>query len=131
IPFVRPYASLPFDEIIAQVDGNITGGVREIVLTGVNIGHYGMTPVDTIENIASDRHWRMGKLYERTPGHPDLSDLIDAILGRLPQGTRLRISSIEPEDIDDRFYTQLQHPCMAPHVHLPLQSGSDGVLTEM
>ncbi|MCB1217410.1 MiaB/RimO family radical SAM methylthiotransferase [bacterium] len=131
IPFVRPYASLPFDEIIAQVDGNIAGGVREIVLTGVNIGHYGMTPVDTIENIASDKHWRMGKLYERTPGHPDLSDLMDSILNRLPQGTRLRISSIEPEDIDDRFYAQLRHPRMAPHVHLPLQSGSDGVLTEM
>jgi threonylcarbamoyladenosine tRNA methylthiotransferase MtaB len=131
IPFVRPYASLPFADLLAQVDDNIAGGVREIVLTGVNIGHYGMTPVDTIENIASDKHWRMGKLYERTPGHPDLSDLIDAILTRLPEGTRLRISSIEPEDIDDRFYEQLRHPRMAPHVHMPLQSGSDFVLAEM
>lgn len=131
IPFVRPYASLPFDEIMQQVDDNIAGGVKEIVLTGVNIGHYGMTPVDTIENIASDKHWRMGKLYERTPGHQDLSDLIDAILSRLPEGTRLRISSIEPEDIDDRFYAQLRHPRMAPHVHMPLQSGSDFVLGEM
>ncbi len=131
IPFVRPYASLPFGEIMQQVNDNIAGGVKEVVLTGVNIGHYGLTPVDTIENIASDRHWKMGKLYRRTPGHPDLSDLIDAILDRLPEGTRLRISSIEPEDIDDRFYSQLRHPRMAPHVHMPLQSGSDGVLTEM
>jgi threonylcarbamoyladenosine tRNA methylthiotransferase MtaB len=131
IPFVRPYASRPFGELLDEVDRRIDEGYRELVLTGVNIGHYGMTPVDTLENIASDKHWRRGKLYERLPGHATFFDLVDAILDRLPDDVRLRISSIEPEDIEERFYEQFRHPRMCPHLHLPLQSGSDAVLSEM
>ncbi|MCH7471508.1 MiaB/RimO family radical SAM methylthiotransferase [bacterium] len=131
IPFVRPYASRPFEEILEEVERRVEAGFRELVLTGVNIGHYGMTPVDTVENIASDKYWRRSKLYTRAAGHPTFFDLVDAILERLPCGVRLRISSIEPEDIDDRFFGQLQHPRMCPHLHLPLQSGSDKVLSGM
>ena len=131
IPFVRPYASRPFSEVLDEVDRRVADGIRELVLTGVNIGHYGMTPVDTKEAIASDKYWQRSKIYRKVDGHPSLFDLIDAILARLPEGHRLRISSIEPEDIDERFYEQLAHPRMCPHLHLPLQSGSDTVLAEM
>jgi threonylcarbamoyladenosine tRNA methylthiotransferase MtaB len=100
-------------------------------LTGVNIGHYGMTPIDSKEAIASDKYWQRSKLYAKVEGHPSLFDLIDAVLARLPEGHRLRISSIEPEDIEARFFEQLSHPRMCPHLHLPLQSGSDKVLGDM
>jgi threonylcarbamoyladenosine tRNA methylthiotransferase MtaB len=138
IPFVRPYASRPFDELLAEVDRRLDEGVREIVLTGVNIGHYGLTPVAPVNEVASQKLFRRSRLYVPIPGHPTLWNLIDAILNRLTLAlerdgieARLRISSIEPEDIEPRFFTQLAHPRMCPHLHLPLQSGSDPVLADM
>jgi threonylcarbamoyladenosine tRNA methylthiotransferase MtaB len=131
IPFVRPYASRPLDEIVDEAERFIAEGFRELVLTGINIGHYGMTPVDSAENIATAKHWKRSKLYSRREGHPSFFDLVDRLLERIPGGARLRVSSIEPEDIEDRFFEQLAHPRMCPHLHLPLQSGSDRVLGEM
>jgi threonylcarbamoyladenosine tRNA methylthiotransferase MtaB len=131
IPFVRPYASRPFAEIVEEAELKLAEGHRELVLTGVNIGHYGLTPVASIGEVASDKLWGRGKLYAAVPGHPTLFDLIDALLALLGPGQRLRISSIEPEDLTPRFFEQLQHPRMCPHLHLPLQSGSDKVLADM
>jgi threonylcarbamoyladenosine tRNA methylthiotransferase MtaB len=131
IPFVRPYASRPVDEVLDEAERFIDQGFRELVLTGINIGHYGMTPVDSAENIATAKHWKRSRLYSRREDHPSFFDLVDSLLERIPEGTRLRVSSIEPEDIDDRFFEQLVHPRMCPHLHLPLQSGSDRVLGEM
>jgi threonylcarbamoyladenosine tRNA methylthiotransferase MtaB len=125
IPFVRPYASRPFAEIIQEAERKLDEGQRELVLTGVNIGHYGLTPVASVHEVASDKLWGRGKLYNAIPGHPTLFDLIDALLAMLGPGQRLRISSIEPEDLTERFFEQLTHPRMCPHLHLPLQSGSD------
>jgi tRNA A37 methylthiotransferase MiaB len=53
------------------------------------------------------------------------------ILGLIPDGVRLRVSSIEPEDLTLRFFEQLAHPRMCPHLHMPVQSGSDKVLASM
>jgi len=137
IPFVRPYASRPLPEVMAEVERRLGEGVREIVLTGVNIGHYGLTPVAPVHEIASSAHFKRSKLYEPLAGHATLWNLIDSILGRLQRATdagfaaRLRISSIEPEEIAPRFFEQLAHPRMCPHLHLPLQSGSDKVLSDM
>jgi len=131
IPFVRPYASRPVDEILDEAERFISQGFRELVLTGINIGHYGMTPVDSAVNIATARHWKRSRLYNRRADHPSFFDLVDRLLERIPEGTRLRVSSIEPEDIDDRFFEQLAHPRMCPHLHLPLQSGSNRVLAAM
>jgi threonylcarbamoyladenosine tRNA methylthiotransferase MtaB len=131
IPFVRPYASRPFAEIIEEAERKLAEGHRELVLTGVNIGHYGLTPVASVHEVASDRLWGRGKLYTAIPGHPTLFDLMDALLALLGPDQRLRISSIEPEDLTPRFFEQLQHPRMCPHLHLPLQSGSDKVLADM
>lgn len=131
IPFVRPYASRPLPELLDEADRFVAQGFSELVLTGINIGHYGMTPVDSAENIATAKHWRRSKLYQAQPGHAGFFDLVDQLLERIPDGVRLRVSSIEPEDIDDRFFEQLAHPRMCPHLHLPLQSGSDRVLGAM
>lgn len=137
IPFVRPYASRPLREVMDEVERRLDEGVREIVLTGVNIGHYGLAPVASVDEIASTLHFKRSRLYEPLAGHPSLWELIDAILARLQRATdagfecRLRISSIEPEEIEPRFFAQLAHPRMCPHLHLPLQSGSDKVLSDM
>jgi threonylcarbamoyladenosine tRNA methylthiotransferase MtaB len=137
IPFVRPYVSRPVNEVMAEVERRLDEGIREIVLTGVNIGHYGLTPVAPVHEIASEQHFRRSKLYTPVAGHASLWELLDAILARLDRAhaagfsARLRISSIEPEEIEPRFFAQLAHPRMCPHLHLPLQSGSDKVLSDM
>lgn len=138
IPFVRPYASLPFEDVLAQARQMLGGGLCEIVLTGVNIGHYGLTPIAAVDEIASQAHFRRSRQYQPIAGHPQLWDLLDALLALLTRheretGTfvRLRISSIEPEDIAPRFFDAFAHPHMCPHLHLPLQSGSEAVLSAM
>ena len=171
VPFVRPYASRPLAEVLDEARRRIAEGHRELVLTGINIGHYGMTPVlsrggamlrpepeaerRAMHGIAPTEegetslaptnggvtpplpHRREGparttaQLYTRVPGHPSLYDLIDELLALLPDGHRLRLSSIEPEGLDPRLFAQLAHPRMCPHLHLPLQSGSDSVLSAM
>lgn len=138
IPFVRPYVSRPFGEVLAEARTRLTAGYRELVLTGVNIGHYGLTPIAPVHEIASQQHFKRSRLYERVPGHATLWDLLDALLALLDEhyarsgiAARLRISSIEPEEIEPRFFEQLAHPRMCPHLHLPLQSGSEKVLADM
>jgi len=125
IPDVRPYASRPPAEILGEVNRCIAAGFYEVVLTGVNSGHYGRAPFRS-EGTAQT---------ESEPG-PDLAgyqlcELLDDVLAVLPEGYRLRLSSIEPEDVSDRLLAQLAHPRMCPHLHMPLQSGSDAVLKAM
>jgi threonylcarbamoyladenosine tRNA methylthiotransferase MtaB len=81
-------------------------GYQEVVLTGVHIGGYGC-------DIQSN-----------------LKTLIKNILVKtsIP---RLRIGSLEPWDIPDGFFELFQSPRLCPHLHLPLQSGSDAVLKRM
>lgn len=126
VPRVRNFASKPLAAIMAEVSRHVAAGQRELVLTGVNIGHYGMQPV-----------WPAGRSapepaqYTPLPGHPQLGDLLDEILGQLPTGHRLRLSSIEPDTVTPRVLELLQHPRMCPHLHMPLQSGSEDVLRAM
>lgn len=81
-------------------------GIQEAVLTGVHVGGYG-------SDLGSS-------LYE----------LIQAILNDtdLP---RLRLASVEPWDLPDNFFELFKNPRLMPHMHLPLQSGSDTVLRRM
>jgi threonylcarbamoyladenosine tRNA methylthiotransferase MtaB len=84
------------------------GGVREAVLTGVHLGSWG-------HDFDSPRH---------------LGDLIGAILENtdIP---RLRVSSLEPWDLDASFFASWSDERLCRHLHLPLQSGSAGVLRRM
>jgi threonylcarbamoyladenosine tRNA methylthiotransferase MtaB len=77
-------------------------GYREIVLTGIDLGSY------------------RGGLA------PLVRRLLDAAAP-----ARIRLSSIDPSHVDDDLARLLEHPRMCPHLHLPLQSGSDRVLARM
>jgi threonylcarbamoyladenosine tRNA methylthiotransferase MtaB len=117
IPQVRPYYSRPLASVLEEVEARLGEGYRELVLTGVNLGHYGRTPLQG----------------ELAPGQPasKLHGLISAALDAMPEGTRLRLSSIEPEDATPAIIELFSRPRLCPHLHLPLQSGSDAVLTAM
>jgi threonylcarbamoyladenosine tRNA methylthiotransferase MtaB len=93
---------------VAEIQALADAGYQEAVLTGVHMGSYGR---DLSEDIS-------------------LSDLVKAILGHtdIP---RLRLSSLEPWDISPDFFELWQDPRLLPHLHLPLQSGSDQILRRM
>ena len=93
-------------DIIAEVQRLQEQGIQEIVLTGVHVGGYG-SDLDT-------------SLYE----------LVKAILSEtdIP---RIRFASVEPWDLPDEFFHLFEDSRLLPHMHLPLQSGSDTVLRRM
>lgn len=94
------------DDILLETSIWAARGHREIVLTGVNLGAYG------------------------SEGE-DLSDLIDA-LETIDGLHRIRISSIEPTTVSDRLLDQMARGGkLCPSLHLPLQSGSDAILSAM
>jgi threonylcarbamoyladenosine tRNA methylthiotransferase MtaB len=106
IPKVRGRAvSRPLPRIIENVKDTLANGFKELVMTGVNIGRY---------------EWE-GKRFE---------DVLKAIL-EVPGDFRVRISSLEPDGFGEQFYELFDHPKLAPHLHLCLQSGSDKVLLRM
>lgn len=97
--------SRPIPDIVREIQGMAAAGYKEAVLTGVQIGSYG----------------------ER---HGGLTDLVRAILSDTDM-PRLRISSLEPWDLDDAFFRLWADRRLCPHLHLPLQSGSDATLRRM
>jgi threonylcarbamoyladenosine tRNA methylthiotransferase MtaB len=92
-------------------------GVKEIVLTGVNIGDFGYGTEISLEN----RKQREGNFYE-------LIKALDGVNGI----ERFRISSIEPNLLEDKIieYVAASHR-FVPHFHMPLQSGSNEILKKM
>lgn len=98
--------SRKLDDILLETSIWVARGHREIVLTGVNLGNY------------------------RSEGE-DLADLIDA-LEAIDGLDRIRISSIEPTTVSDRILDRMARGGkLCPYLHLPLQSGSDAVLSAM
>ncbi|MCZ6810469.1 MAG: MiaB/RimO family radical SAM methylthiotransferase [Planctomycetota bacterium] len=93
-------------------------GHREIVLTGIFIGAYG--------------HETGLRRKQAEPGSGPLADLVDAVAG-VRGLVRLRISSMEPGDVSEPLLDAMvaNQPVVAPHLHLPLQSGSDAILKRM
>jgi len=100
--------SRPAPEVIDEVRDLIRIGYREVVLTGVHLGSYGND---------------LGR------GN-DLERLIRSILAETSL-ERLRLSSLEPWDLDDAFFTLFKDRRVLPHLHLPLQSGCDATLDRM
>jgi threonylcarbamoyladenosine tRNA methylthiotransferase MtaB len=116
IPTVRPglRSRRPVD-IEDEMRALIDHGYREIVISGIHMGHFG---VDTNNLAPGDRPERLWHLLRR--------------LDRIPGDWRMRLSSIEAVEVNDDFISacgDCQHLC--PQFHPALQSGSDAVLTRM
>ncbi|MEW5986669.1 MAG: tRNA (N(6)-L-threonylcarbamoyladenosine(37)-C(2))-methylthiotransferase MtaB [Chloroflexota bacterium] len=103
-----PGRSRPLVDVVAEVQALATAGYREAVLTGVHLGSYGHD---------------QGRLE-------GLHQLVMAILADTDIA-RLRLSSLEPWDLEPAFFELWQNPRLLPHLHLPLQAGSDAVLKRM
>ncbi len=112
--------SLAPEVILADVHRALAAGHREIVLTGINIGTY-------------DGGWsERGARGSHVASALTLAGLVRRILDETPV-ERIRLSSIEPQHVDDELLRAWVDgaPRTLPHVHLPLQSGDDGVLRRM
>lgn len=117
IPHVRPtLASRPAEQIVEEVRRLLANGYREIILTGIHLGHYGVD----FNAGRPKRDWLR------------LAHLIDRLV-RLDGEFRIRLSSIEATEV-----TRELIDCMAanptrvcPHLHISLQSGSDRILRAM
>ena len=109
IPLVRGGSrSRPASAVLAEVRRRVDQGHREIVLTGINLGCY----------------------RDRVAGYK-LSRLVREI-GAVPALERLRLSSIEVNHVDAELVAALREtPAVSRHLHVPLQSGDDGVLSDM
>ena len=109
IPYTRGIArSRSKDEVLTEISTLVNKGFKEIVLTGIHTAHYGLDNKEC-----------------------SFSDLVEQIC-QIPNLYRLRISSIEESEIDDKFLELLKkYPCIANHLHMPLQSGSKSVLKRM
>ncbi len=103
-----PGRSRPESEVIHEIQELTRSGVQEAVLSGVHLGSFG--------HDRGDRH--------------GLTHLVRRILSEtsLP---RVRLSSLEPWDIDSAFFELFTNPRLLPHLHLPLQSGCDATLRRM
>jgi threonylcarbamoyladenosine tRNA methylthiotransferase MtaB len=101
--------SLPLAQVLAQTAVFAGQGYREIVVTGINVGKYGL---DLAEN-------------------EGLVSLLARLCREFPQ-VRFRLSSVEPTEVDDALLALLVgQPNFMPHLHIPLQSGDDSVLARM
>ena len=107
IPFVRGRCrSKEKDKVISEITSLVNNGYKEVVLTGIHTGSYGID---------------LGIKF---------SDLIEELLD-IPGLERLRISSIEITELDDKFFKLLENKKLCNHLHVPLQSGSSNVLKLM
>lgn len=106
VPFARGVPrAVPLAEVVDRVRALVADGIAEVVLTGINIGRY------------KDADVRL----------PDLIEAVAATGVR-----RIRVSSIEPLDVDARFLAAAARtPAFCPHLHIPLQAGCDATLAAM
>ncbi len=111
IPFGRgPSRSVPIGEVTRQVRALVEAGVKEVVLTGVDITDYG----------------------KDLPGRPSLGQMTRRLLAQVPDLPRLRLSSVDPVELDDDVFRLLaEEPRLCPQLHLSLQSGDDLILKRM
>lgn len=98
--------SRTIEDIVEEVRQHHRTGIQEIVLTGVHVGGYGSDNDST------------------------LYDLVKAVLDKT-EIERIRFASVEPWDLPDEFFALFENPRLMPHMHLPLQSGSDAILRKM
>jgi threonylcarbamoyladenosine tRNA methylthiotransferase MtaB len=111
IPYARgPSRSVPIGAIVGKVRDLVAAGSREIVLTGVDLTAYGAD----------------------LPGRPRLGQMVRRLLAAAPELPRLRLSSLDPAEIDDDLWRAFaSEERLMPHLHLSLQAGDDLILKRM
>ena len=111
IPYGRgPSRSLPAGGVIEEIRAAVDQGAKEVVLTGVDLTAYGAD----------------------LPGQPSLGSLVARILKHVPELPRLRLSSLDPCEVDEPLLDLIAHEGrLMPHVHLSLQAGDDMILKRM
>jgi threonylcarbamoyladenosine tRNA methylthiotransferase MtaB len=111
IPYARGTSrSVPVDAVIARARETVAAGAREIVLTGVDLTAYGAD----------------------LPGAPTLGTLARRLLAEVPELPRLRLSSLDPSEIDEELWSVFaEEKRLMPHLHLSLQAGDDLILKRM
>lgn len=100
--------SVPVEEVIADIQAAREAGVKEAVLTGVQLGGWGRD-LEPKANLG----WLVRRILDRTD---------------MP---RIRLSSVEPWDLSDDFFEIWKNPRICRQLHLPAQSGSDSILKRM
>lgn len=110
IPATRPgLVSRPWQDVLAEAQEMAQKGCHEAVITGVLVGSYGPATGS---------------------GGLDLAGLI-GLLAKESGLARIRLSSIEPQQVDDSLISLIEEGKLMPHLHIPLQSGSTRVLADM
>jgi threonylcarbamoyladenosine tRNA methylthiotransferase MtaB len=111
IPYGRgPSRSVAAGEVVRQARHLVEQGYVELVLTGVDLTSYG----------------------KDLPGQPTLGQLVRRLLRLVPELARLRLSSIDPAEVDpDLMGLLADEPRLMPHLHLSVQAGDDLVLKRM
>ncbi len=110
VPFTRGRSrSLPLAEVLNQVEVFVEEGYQELVITGINVGKYGL---DLAEG-------------------EDIYSLLETLCTRFPT-MRIRLSSVEPTEVNKRLLDLMTgFTNFMPHLHIPLQSGDNGILARM
>lgn len=107
IPYVRGKPrSIGPERVISQINQAVSSGFREVVLTGIHLGLYGLD---------------IGLTF---------SELLENIINKT-KIERIRLSSLEINEIDERLLELFGSGRVCMHLHVPLQSGDDGILTAM
>ena len=92
--------------ILREVHQLVDSGIKEIIFTGIHIGAYGKD----LEN------WNLARILRES---------------LKINGFRLRLSSIDPHEVDEEILELLEEPAFCRHLHIPLQSGTDKILKAM
>lgn len=110
VPYVRGReVSRPAAEVVAEVERLAAGGVVEVTLLGQNVNSFGQKP----------------------PSGDDFAGLVGRVAA-VPGIRRVRFTTSHPKDLDERLIAAIAaEPKVMPHLHLPIQSGSDRVLAAM
>lgn len=111
IPFGRGNSrSVPLSEIAKQIHVLLENGFKEFAITGVDITDYG----------------------KDLPASPTLGQTLRRLFNLVPNLTRLRLSSLDPVEVDDDLFELIQsEPRLLPHFHISLQAGDDMILKRM
>jgi len=111
IPYGRGNSrSVPIGEIVRQINTLLSKNIKEVVITGVDVTSYGLD----------------------LPGQPSFGQMLKRVLALCPDLQRLRLSSIDPVEVDEDLWRLIEHEKrLMPHLHISLQAGDDMILKRM